>query len=39
VQTKHHGRIAFAIIVNDRRADDGPVDVGIDRVLDLLARS
>jgi D-alanyl-D-alanine carboxypeptidase/D-alanyl-D-alanine-endopeptidase (penicillin-binding protein 4) len=39
VQTQHHGRIAFAIIVNDRRADDGPVDVGIDRVLDLLARS
>jgi D-alanyl-D-alanine carboxypeptidase/D-alanyl-D-alanine-endopeptidase (penicillin-binding protein 4) len=39
VQTRHHGRVAFAIIVNDRRADDGPVDAGIDRMLDLLARS
>jgi D-alanyl-D-alanine carboxypeptidase/D-alanyl-D-alanine-endopeptidase (penicillin-binding protein 4) len=38
VQTRHHGRVAFAIIVNDPRADDGPVDTGIDRVLDLLAR-
>ncbi len=39
VQTRRHGRVAFAILVNDRRADDGPVDEGIDRALDLLARS
>jgi D-alanyl-D-alanine carboxypeptidase/D-alanyl-D-alanine-endopeptidase (penicillin-binding protein 4) len=39
VQTSRHGRIAFAIIVNDRRADDGPVETGIDRALDVLARS
>jgi D-alanyl-D-alanine carboxypeptidase/D-alanyl-D-alanine-endopeptidase (penicillin-binding protein 4) len=39
VQTRRHGRVAFAIIVNDRRADDGPVDDGIDRALDILARS
>jgi D-alanyl-D-alanine carboxypeptidase/D-alanyl-D-alanine-endopeptidase (penicillin-binding protein 4) len=39
VDTKHHGRLSFAIVVNDRRADDGPVDRGIDRALDLLARS
>ena len=39
VDTRRHGRVAFAIIVNDRRADDGPVDVGIDRVLDILARN
>lgn len=39
VQTARHGRVAFAIIVNDRRADDGPVETGIDRALDLLARS
>jgi D-alanyl-D-alanine carboxypeptidase/D-alanyl-D-alanine-endopeptidase (penicillin-binding protein 4) len=39
VQTARHGRVAFAIIVNDRRADDGPVEIGIDRALDLLARS
>jgi D-alanyl-D-alanine carboxypeptidase/D-alanyl-D-alanine-endopeptidase (penicillin-binding protein 4) len=38
VQTRRHGRVSFAIIVNDRRADDGPVDAGIDRTLDLLAR-
>jgi D-alanyl-D-alanine carboxypeptidase len=39
VQTRRHGRVAFAIIVNDRRADDGPVDAGISRALDVLARS
>ena len=39
VQTRRHGRVAFAIIVNDRRADDGPVNVGISRALDILARS
>src|SRR5581483_5318782 len=38
VQTRRHGRIAFAFIVNDRRADDGPVDDGIDKALDVLAR-
>jgi serine-type D-Ala-D-Ala carboxypeptidase/endopeptidase (penicillin-binding protein 4) len=39
VQTKRHGRVAFAILVNDRRADDGLVDEGIDRALDILAGS
>ena len=39
VQTRRHGRVAFAIIVNDRRADDGPVELGINRALDVLARS
>jgi D-alanyl-D-alanine carboxypeptidase/D-alanyl-D-alanine-endopeptidase (penicillin-binding protein 4) len=39
VQTRRHGRVAFAIVVNDRRADDGPVEVGIDRALEVLARS
>jgi D-alanyl-D-alanine carboxypeptidase/D-alanyl-D-alanine-endopeptidase (penicillin-binding protein 4) len=39
VQTRHHGRVAFAIIVNDRRADDEPVDRGIDRALDLLSQN
>ena len=39
VETRRHGRVAFAFIVNDRRADDGPVDGGIDRALDILARS
>jgi D-alanyl-D-alanine carboxypeptidase len=37
VQTHHHGRVSFAIIVNDDRADDGPVDDGIDATLDTLA--
>jgi D-alanyl-D-alanine carboxypeptidase/D-alanyl-D-alanine-endopeptidase (penicillin-binding protein 4) len=39
VQTRHHGRVAFTIIVNDRRADDGPVDEGISHALDILADS
>jgi D-alanyl-D-alanine carboxypeptidase/D-alanyl-D-alanine-endopeptidase (penicillin-binding protein 4) len=39
VQTRRHGRVSFAIVVNDRRADAGSVDRGIDRALDLLARS
>ena len=39
VETRRHGRVAFAVIVNDRRADDGPVDAGINRTLDVLARS
>jgi D-alanyl-D-alanine carboxypeptidase/D-alanyl-D-alanine-endopeptidase (penicillin-binding protein 4) len=37
VQTRRHGRVAFAFMVNDPRADDGPVDEGIDRALDILA--
>jgi serine-type D-Ala-D-Ala carboxypeptidase/endopeptidase (penicillin-binding protein 4) len=37
VQTRSHGRVAFAIIINDRRSGDGPVEDGIDRVLDALA--
>ncbi len=37
VQTRRHGRVAFAFMVNDPRADDGPVDDGIDRALDILA--
>ena len=37
VQTHRHGRVAFAILVNDARADDGPVDDGIDTTLDTLA--
>jgi D-alanyl-D-alanine carboxypeptidase/D-alanyl-D-alanine-endopeptidase (penicillin-binding protein 4) len=39
VETRHHGRVAFAILVNDPRADDGPVDDGIDATLDILAGS
>jgi serine-type D-Ala-D-Ala carboxypeptidase/endopeptidase (penicillin-binding protein 4) len=39
VQTRRHGRVAFAIIVNDRRADDGPVDAAMNRAMDILARS
>ena len=39
VRTRRHGDVAFAIIVNDRRANDGPVERGIDRALDALARS
>jgi len=39
VETRRHGRVSFAIVVNDRRADAGPVDRGIDQALDLLARS
>jgi serine-type D-Ala-D-Ala carboxypeptidase/endopeptidase (penicillin-binding protein 4) len=37
VDTHHHGRVAFAILVNDPRADDGTVDDGIDATLDVLA--
>jgi D-alanyl-D-alanine carboxypeptidase/D-alanyl-D-alanine-endopeptidase (penicillin-binding protein 4) len=37
VQTRNHGRVAFAFMVNDPRADDGPVDSGINRALDVLA--
>jgi D-alanyl-D-alanine carboxypeptidase/D-alanyl-D-alanine-endopeptidase (penicillin-binding protein 4) len=37
VQTQHHGRVSFAILVNDERADDGPVYNGIDATLDTLA--
>ncbi len=37
VDTHRHGRVAFAILVNDPRADDGLVDDGIDSTLDVLA--
>jgi D-alanyl-D-alanine carboxypeptidase/D-alanyl-D-alanine-endopeptidase (penicillin-binding protein 4) len=39
VQTRRHGRVAFAFLINGSGADDGPVDDGIDRALDILARS
>ena len=39
VDTRRHGRVAFAILVNDSRADDGVVDDGIDSTLDILAGS
>ena len=39
VDTRHHGRVAFAILVNDPRANDGPVYDGIDATLDILAGS
>jgi len=39
VQTRRHGRVSFAFIINGSGADDGPVDDGIDRALDILARS
>jgi D-alanyl-D-alanine carboxypeptidase len=38
VQTARHGRVAFAIIVNDPRAYDEVVTIGQDRMLDALAR-
>jgi D-alanyl-D-alanine carboxypeptidase/D-alanyl-D-alanine-endopeptidase (penicillin-binding protein 4) len=37
VQTRSHGRVAFAFMVNDPRADDAPVDAGINHALDVLA--
>lgn len=37
VDTRRHGRVAFAIVVNGPQADDGPVVDGMDRALDLLA--
>jgi D-alanyl-D-alanine carboxypeptidase/D-alanyl-D-alanine-endopeptidase (penicillin-binding protein 4) len=37
VQTARHGRVAFAIIVNDPRAYGDAVTVGQDRMLDALA--
>jgi len=37
VQTRRHGRIAFAFIANDPRADDDDVYREIDRALDALA--
>jgi D-alanyl-D-alanine carboxypeptidase/D-alanyl-D-alanine-endopeptidase (penicillin-binding protein 4) len=37
VETHRHGRVAFAFLVNDVRADDGPVVAGMDRALDVLA--
>lgn len=39
VDTRHHGRVAFAILVNGPRANDGPVYDGIDATLDILAGS
>jgi serine-type D-Ala-D-Ala carboxypeptidase/endopeptidase (penicillin-binding protein 4) len=39
VDTRRHGRVAFAILVNDRRADDGAVYDGMDATLDILAGS
>lgn len=39
VDTRRHGRLAFAVIVNDRRADAAAVYAGIDKALDILARS
>jgi D-alanyl-D-alanine carboxypeptidase/D-alanyl-D-alanine-endopeptidase (penicillin-binding protein 4) len=38
VQTRTHGRVAFAFLINDVRADETPADSGIDHALDLLAR-
>lgn len=39
VDTNRHGRVAFAILVNGRAADDGPVYDGVDAALDVLAGS
>jgi D-alanyl-D-alanine carboxypeptidase/D-alanyl-D-alanine-endopeptidase (penicillin-binding protein 4) len=39
VDTRHHGRVAFAILVNGPQADDGPVYDGVDASLDILAGS
>ncbi|GAC1311278.1 MAG: D-alanyl-D-alanine carboxypeptidase/D-alanyl-D-alanine-endopeptidase [Vulcanimicrobiaceae bacterium] len=39
VLTRHHGRVAFAFIVNDRRANADVVTEEEDRALDALARS
>jgi D-alanyl-D-alanine carboxypeptidase/D-alanyl-D-alanine-endopeptidase (penicillin-binding protein 4) len=39
VDTRRHGRVAFAILVNAWNADDGPVYDGVDASLDILAGS
>jgi len=39
VDTRHHGRVAFAILVNGPAADDDPVYDGMDATLDILAGS
>jgi D-alanyl-D-alanine carboxypeptidase/D-alanyl-D-alanine-endopeptidase (penicillin-binding protein 4) len=39
VQTRRHGRIAFAFLVNGRGANAEAIDDAIDRALDILARS
>jgi D-alanyl-D-alanine carboxypeptidase/D-alanyl-D-alanine-endopeptidase (penicillin-binding protein 4) len=39
VDTRKHGRVAFAILVNGPYADDGPVYDGVDAALDILAGS
>jgi hypothetical protein len=38
LQTEHHGRISFAFILNDPRADADVVYEEEDRALDRLAR-
>jgi D-alanyl-D-alanine carboxypeptidase len=37
IATMHHGRIAFAFVVNDPRADADIVYEEVDRALDALA--
>jgi D-alanyl-D-alanine carboxypeptidase len=37
VDTHRHGRVAFAILVNDPRADDDAVYDGMDEMQDILA--
>jgi D-alanyl-D-alanine carboxypeptidase/D-alanyl-D-alanine-endopeptidase (penicillin-binding protein 4) len=39
VDTRRHGRVAFAILVNSPYADAGPVYDGVDAALDILAGS
>jgi D-alanyl-D-alanine carboxypeptidase/D-alanyl-D-alanine-endopeptidase (penicillin-binding protein 4) len=39
VQTRYHGRVAFAFVVNDRRANADVVTIEEDRALDALAQS
>lgn len=39
VDTRHHGRVSFVIIVNGPDADGGPVYDGMDKALDDIARS
>jgi D-alanyl-D-alanine carboxypeptidase/D-alanyl-D-alanine-endopeptidase (penicillin-binding protein 4) len=39
VDTRHHGRVAFAILVNSPYADAGGVYDGVDAALDVLAGS
>lgn len=39
IQTRHHGRVSFAFIVNDPRCDADVVTQAQDRAMDLLADS